>query len=147
MKIEPPIKSRIVKRRLSIRPQFYQTDMMGVIHNSEFFRWFEEGRLQLFADILSFSDAMRYGIVLPVVRNVCDYLKPVRYGDKLILTTMHEVRAEYEGRLAFQHSLANEDTKVELAVGETVVTLVDLKTGRLIRELPEHVREQYWALK
>ena len=145
--IVPPTKPRIVKRKLSIRPQFYQTDMMGVIHNSEFFRWFEEGRLQLLADIVSFEEAMRDGIVLPVVRNVCDYLKPVRYGDKLILTTMHEVRSEYEGRLAFQHSLANEDTKVELAVGETVVTLVDQKTGRLIRELPERIKERYWALK
>ena len=143
----PPDRPRIVKRKLAIRPQFYQTDMMGVIHNSEFFRWFEEGRLHFFADILSFEDAMREGIALPVVRNVCDYLKPVRYGDNLVLATEHEVRAEYGGRLSFRHSLANEDTKVEAAVGETVVTLVDMKTGRLIRELPGRVRDRYLALK
>ena len=144
---EHPDRPRIVKRKLAIWPQFYQTDMMGVVHNSEFFRWFEEGRLGLFDDILSFEEAMREGIALPVVRNVCDYLKPVRYGDRLVLTTTHEVRPEYGGRLSFRHSLANEDTKIEAAVGETVVTLVDMKTGRLIRELPGRIRERYLALK
>ena len=31
--------------------QYYETDQMGVVHHSNYIRWFEEARTKLFEDI------------------------------------------------------------------------------------------------
>ena len=99
-----PAKGRWIKRKLPIRPAFHQTDLMGVIHNSVHFLWFEEGRLQILFDVLPLEEAMALGVAMPVVENVCHYHRPVRFGDPLLLYTTHVVLPAYAGRLGFEHS-------------------------------------------
>ena len=36
-----------IRRRLHLTPAFHQVDMMSVVHNVQFFYWFELGRLQI----------------------------------------------------------------------------------------------------
>ena len=138
---------RLLKRRLPIRPRFHETDMMGVIHNAIYFHWFEEGWMQFMLDVLPMEEAQRLGVAMPVVENACVYAKPVRFGDPLLLFTMHEVHAAYEGRLVFHHSLVHEKHKTEMASGRTVTTLVDLRTGQLVKEWPADVWRRYQALR
>jgi acyl-CoA thioester hydrolase len=136
-----------VKRRLHLTPFFHQTDMMGVIHNSQYFLWFEEGRLAIMKEVLTIEDALKMGFITPVVENHCEYKRYVKFGDPLILFTTHELVAEYEGRLVFRHSLVHETTKLEMAEGFTSVTIVDYKTNRLVKEWPEDLWKRYQGLK
>ena len=76
MTLHPPAPRRLIKRKLPIRPLFHQTDMMGVIHNSVYFLWFEEGRMQILLEILPLAEAIEMGAAMPVVENVCRYRKP-----------------------------------------------------------------------
>lgn len=138
--------TRLVKRRLSIEPAFHQTDLMGVIHNSVHFLWFEQGRLDLLFEILPLEEAMALGVALPVVENVCRYHRPVHFGDPLRLFTSHRIQSTYDGRLVFEHSLVHERQKVELASGFSAVTLIDHRTGHLIKEWPAPAWERYQAL-
>ncbi len=144
---ERTTKGRLVKRKLPIRPCFHQTDMMGVIHNSVYFLWFEEGRLQLLQEVLPVAEAMELGVAMPVVQNTATYRKAVTFGMPLILLTTHHVQPVYEGRLVFQHCLIHEKHKTAMALGQTVATLVDMRSHRLVKEWPAKIWQRYQALQ
>jgi acyl-CoA thioester hydrolase len=136
----------IITSRLDIVPRFHQTDMMGVIHNAEYLLWFEEGRLQIMTSILSIDEALKMGVVTPVVENHCVYKTPARFGDQLRLFTSHTVLTAYEGRLRFEHELVNNATKAQIAIGHTVVTLVDATKLQLIKEWSPDLWARYQQL-
>lgn len=144
---DQPPRNRWITRKLVIEPEFHQVDMMGVVHNAAYFYWFEKGRLEILWSVLPFDEAVRLHLALPVVRHVCNYRNAARFGDRLVLTTLHEVVRRYEGRLVFRHSLMHEGNKTEIAEAETTITIMDMKTGQLIREFPVDVGERYQALK
>jgi acyl-CoA thioester hydrolase len=137
----------LIKRKLSFTPAFHDTDMMGVIHNSVYFLWFEEGRMKILLEVLPIEEAIQLGAAMPVVQNTCYYRKPVRFGMPLQLYTTHRVQPVYEGRLVFRHFLLHEKQRTEMAWGETVVTLVDLRSNQLIKTWPDHVWQRYQQLK
>jgi acyl-CoA thioester hydrolase len=137
----------VIKRRLPVQPAFHETDMMGVIHNSVYFLWFEEGRLRIMLEVLPVEEAMHLGVAMPVVENVCHYRKPVRFGCPLLLYTTHRLQPVYEGRLTFSHYLIHERQRTAMAFGQTVTTLVDARTNRLIKEWPGNLWQRYQALK
>lgn len=137
---------RCITRKLVIEPDFNQIDMMGVAHNAAYFYWFERGRLAILWQILPLEEAICLGIAMPVVRQTCEYRKAVRYGDRLILTTSHEVLRQYEGRFIFKHSLMHETTKMEAASSEVDLVVLDLRSGQLLRDLPSAMWERYQAL-
>jgi acyl-CoA thioester hydrolase len=121
--------------------------MMGVIHNSQYFLWFEEGRLEIMKEIISIEEAISRGFITPVIENKCEYKRYVKFGDPLILFTTHEKINVYEGRLIFFHSLVHQITKLEMASGYSAITIVDYKTGRLIKEWPQDLWKKYLELK
>ena len=137
---------RLIKRQIPIRPSFHQTDMMGVIHNSVYFLWFEEGRLQIMLEVLPIEEALGLGVAMPVVENTASYRKPVQFGMPLTLYTTHRILPVYTGRLVFQHYLIHEKHKTAMAFGQTVTTLVDFKTHRLVKDWPDPIWQRYQRL-
>jgi len=138
---------RRITRKLRITPQFSQTDMTGVIHNAEYFLWFEEGRMQIMRELISVEESLAQGVIPLVVRNSCRYRRPVRLGDELVLITAHGIVETYAGRLVFEHSLVDEKDKAETASGECHVTLFDMRKNQLVKTWPPHVWERYRNLR
>jgi len=69
------------------RVQFAETDMAGIAHFSNYFRWMEEVEHAFFRS-LGMSVIMRHGdgdITWPRVSVSCDYAGPVRFEDELDL--------------------------------------------------------------
>jgi acyl-CoA thioester hydrolase len=120
--------------------------MMGVIHNSVYFLWFEEGRLQIMLEVLPLEEAYALGVSMPVVQNTCHYRKWVKFGCPLVLYTTHHVQPVYEGKLVFNHYLMHETRKTAMAFGQSVTTLVDMRTQRLVKAWPEKVWQRYQGL-
>jgi len=143
---EPTAKLRPIRRRLNLTPAFHQVDMMGVVHNVQFFYWFEAGRMQIMEELLSLEATMKIGVAMPVVENQCTYRRPVRYGDPLVLLTEHLPLPAWEGRLVFTHSLVHRKLKTEMACGRTTATLIDVAGGRLVKEWPDDLWRRYQAL-
>ena len=137
---------RLVKRKLSLQPAFHETDMMGVVHNSNYFLWFERGRLEIMLEVLPVEEALRLGVFMPVVENLCHYRKPVKFGMPLLLYTSHNVQPNYEGRLVFNHYLIHEKLRIAMAFGQTAMTLVEAKTNKLVKEWPAEIWRRYQAL-
>jgi YbgC/YbaW family acyl-CoA thioester hydrolase len=124
---DPTGRPRSIRRRLHLTPAFHQVDMMKVVHNVQFFYWFEMGRTQLMEEFMTLDASMKLGVAMPVVENQCLYRRPVRYGDPLLLITEHRRLSAWAGRLTFSHSLV-------------------LATGRLVKEWPDDLWQRYQAL-
>ena len=135
-----------ITRRVTIEVEFHHVDMLQVVHNSQYFKWFEKGRLQFLEEFCPVSYALANNIATPVVMNHCEYLSPAAYGDELVVTTRHFIKEQWDGRFLFEHHISNKKTKVELCHGETAVTVLDFKTGKLVKEIPEELWEKYHSL-
>lgn len=133
---------REIRGTIDISVEFRDVDLLNVVHNSVYFLWFERGRLSLLETIVPFSEALKKGIAMIVVHQSCDYLAPARFGDELILTTRTVLSDSYEGRLRFRHELANKRTLASVAGGETELTLWNVDEKRLIRTVPESIRDR-----
>lgn len=144
--VDPAGRPHPIRRRLHLTPAFHQVDMMGVVHNVQYFYWFEQGRLQIMEELMSLDASLKLGVVMPVVENQCLYRKPVRYGDPLLLLTAHHRLRAWEGRLVFSHSLVHRKLKTEMACGRTTTTLIDISTGRLVKEWPHDLWQRYQAI-
>ncbi len=70
------------------RVKYYETDMMGVVHHSNYIRWFEEARVEFLRDIdLSYRGMEEQGIMIPVVSVSCRYKTPATFDDEVIVRT------------------------------------------------------------
>ncbi len=71
--------------------RYYETDLMGIVHHSNYVRFFECGRIQMLADMgLPIHEIEKAGIMLPVVSVECNYKLPTRMGDRLRIVSRIE---------------------------------------------------------
>ncbi len=74
-----------------IEVRYYETDLMGIVHHSNYVRYFECGRHQLLQDIkVPVTEIEASGIMLPIVKVVCNYKKPAKMGDIIRVVTTIE---------------------------------------------------------
>jgi acyl-CoA thioester hydrolase len=65
---------------------YYETDQMGVIHHSNYIRWFEESRTYFLEQIgLSYDKLEDDCILIPVLSVSCKYKSSVRFNEKVII--------------------------------------------------------------
>ena len=91
------------------KAHYYETDQMGVVHHSNYIRWFEEARLSVLDQMgISYRQLEADGIIIPVVDVSCRYLQSVRYDDTVCisvhLTKYNGVRMEFSYEVLFQES-------------------------------------------
>ena len=68
------------------KTQYYETDQMGVIHNSNYFRWFEEARTDFMERVgLPYAKMEEMGLRIAVTDSACSYKSPVHYGDEAVV--------------------------------------------------------------
>ena len=64
------------------KTNYYETDRMGVIHHSNYIRYFEEARTALMEQSgFSYEEMEQGGVISPVLEIQCEYRSPVRFGD------------------------------------------------------------------
>ena len=64
------------------KTQYYESDQMGVIHHSNYIRWFEEARTAFMDDRgYTYARLEHEGIISPVITVECEYRKMMHYGD------------------------------------------------------------------
>ena len=64
--------------------QYYETDMMGVVHHANYLHWMEEARID-FMDRLGFpyAEMEKKGVFSPVKAVSCEYRRPCSFGDEI----------------------------------------------------------------
>ncbi|MCM1522952.1 MAG: acyl-CoA thioesterase [Ruminococcus sp.] len=64
------------------RVYYYETDKMGIVHHSNYIRWFEEARVDLIEQAgLPFETVEEQGLMTPVLSAECRYKLPFRFGE------------------------------------------------------------------
>ena len=65
---------------------YHETDQMGVIHHSNYFRWLEEARVYFLDELgLSYKHMEEIGIISPVVSIAAEYKKPVKFDEIVVI--------------------------------------------------------------
>lgn len=68
------------------KAQYYETDQMGIIHHSNYIRWFEEARTSLLDEVgFGYDQMEKEGIIVPVLAISCDYTSMVRYNQTVLI--------------------------------------------------------------
>lgn len=68
--------------------QYYETDQMGVVHHSNYIRWFEEARIYFLEQSnLNYENLEDEGIMSPVTAVDCKYKSPARFGESVEIIT------------------------------------------------------------
>ncbi|ALV21964.1 acyl-CoA thioesterase [Carnobacterium antarcticum] len=68
------------------KAQYYETYQMGIIHHSNYIRWFEEARTSLLDEVgFGYDQMEKEGIIVPVLAISCDYTSMVRYNQTVLI--------------------------------------------------------------
>ncbi len=118
----------------NLRVRYYETDKMGIVHHSNYIRFFECARLSFMEKmgfgIEKFEEA---GIVLPIVEIKCNYKYPTTVGEKLRVTV--EIQELPKARFKLHQNIYNEKG-VLCASGYVVSAFMNTKTNR-VQSCPE----------
>lgn len=122
-----------------LRVRYAETDQWGTVYHSNFFIWFEVGRVELLRSMgFSYKEMEEQGDSHTVVVEVkCSYEKPARYDDLISVRTW--VAESQRRTLRFAYEVFNDETGQRLARGETLHVICDGQ-GRP-KALPEKYRE------
>src|SRR5690348_4447136 len=117
-----------------IRVRYAETDQMGVVYHSNYFIWFEVGRVDLLRELGFTYRQMEQedGCYIAVVDARCRFKAPARYDDEIVIRTrLKNVR---ESLVHFAYQAVRERDGALLAEGETMHIVTDSAMRR--RELP-----------
>lgn len=118
-----------------LRVKFYDTDLMGVVHHSNYIRWFETGRVEYFRNIgIDLNEMIEDKIIFPLTEVRAKYFQPARFDDELEIETtalaLTKVMAEFKYNIRLKG-----DEKI-LVSGQSKNVFTSMETGKIIR-LPE----------
>lgn len=123
--------------------RFVETDMMGVVHHSNHFRWFEMARVEYLrqAGVL-LLDLMAEDIVFPITDVSCQYKASARFDDWLLIRA--KMLDLSRAKMVFAYEIVRESDAALLATGRTQNVFTD-GNGKIIR-LPQQYYERLNAL-
>ena len=112
--------------------RYYETDGQGVVHHSNYFRYFELARVELLgAGGGSYAELEAAGVLLVVAKISCKFHSPARFGDTLRVwirtERAHGARIDHKYRLTVEGRL--------VAEGESTIACIDRK-GQ-VQRIPE----------
>lgn len=87
--------------------QYYETDMMGITHHSNYIRWMEEARTNYLDELgWPYKKMEEEGIFSPVINVECAYKKTTSYEDVVNIETSI---SEFKGvKLKLKYVMTNE---------------------------------------
>ncbi len=116
------------KHTCAFRVLYADVDRMGVMHHSQYIKYFEYARTEMLRDCgITYKSLEEKGIIMPVTRLGIKYVKPAFYDDLLTVQTL--VREMKGPRVCFEYRIYN-DTGQLLTIAETILVFIDAKTQR-----------------
>lgn len=68
------------------KAHYYETDMMGVVHHSNYIRYFEEARIAFMDSLkIPYKDLEDNGIMSPVLSVHCEYKRMVQFDETMLI--------------------------------------------------------------
>lgn len=145
----------MIKTECNLEVRYYETDLMGIVHHSNYIRYFEYGRIKMLDEIgLPISVIEGNGVMLPVVSTFCTYKTPSRMGDTLkIISSMEnmpmakmKIKTQILKESTINPLTPEEEIGTVVAEGEVVIGFIKADTRRPCRipEFAVQVMEKYF---
>ena len=111
--------------------RYYETDQMGIVHHSNYIRYFECGRMAMLEEVgLPMHKIEETGVMMPITAVDCKYRIPAKLGDKLRIVTM--INEMPRARLTVHTEIYNQEDQL-LSSGSVTMGFIDSATRRPIR--------------
>ncbi|MEE0863819.1 MAG: thioesterase family protein [Alistipes sp.] len=111
-----------------IRVEYHHTDQMGIVHHSNYVKFFEVARTEwLRAMGLTYAEMERRGVMMPIVEVNVKYRQPAYYDELISVTAMVEELPM--ARMIFKYEIRGEDGR-DIASGSTTLGFIDKTTRR-----------------
>lgn len=100
------------------RAQYYETDQMGIIHHSNYIRWFEEARVYLMEKLgFGYHVMEERGIMSPVLSVNCTYKSMTRFHEIVVIEPQV---LDYTGvQMTIGYTIREKETGEIRCTGET----------------------------
>lgn len=109
---------------------YYETDQMGIVHHSNYIRWFEEARIDMLEKIgLPYAKMEEDGIVIPVLAVNCEYRKMVKFDEEVEIRVKLESFSGVKFRLSYE--ILDDKSKEPCTLGTSEHCFLD-KNNQLI---------------
>jgi acyl-CoA thioester hydrolase len=128
--------------RTSRRVEFADTDMAGIAHFANFFRWMEAAEVEFLRSI-GLSVSMTAGglkLALPRVSASCDFMRPVFFEDRLDIS----VTLEKIGRSSLTYLFDFHKAGEHIARGKITAVCCQVADDKKLQaiEIPSPIREK-----
>lgn len=124
------------KHMFQVRVRTWEVDWQGVVHNSNYLRYMEIGRLEYrrsYGYDLSTDGTFNDGLKVFVVHNAIDYLATAALDD--VLNVYTRVSWIKNSSFSFEHIIEKDSEKRLLATGLGIIVNVDYNSNRPV-DLP-----------
>lgn len=92
----------------TIRVSYSDTDQMGFVHHSNYLKYYETARWNLFRHLgITYKEIEETGTLLPVVNVEMQYLKPAFYDEELVIET--SITSAKGPKIILHYKILNED--------------------------------------
>ncbi len=127
----------MIEHVYTFRVMYPDTDQMGTVHHSNYVKYYETARWELFRSIgIAYKSVEEAGYLLPVITMKVKFLKTTSYDS--LLTVKTTLTAMKGVRLWFRYALFNEQGEL-INEAETELAFVDKATWKPC-PAPEFVR-------
>jgi len=120
----------LLKNETEVIVRFNEADPLGIVWHGHYVRYFEDGREAFCKEQgISYLDFYHNGWAIPIVSINCDYKKPLRYGEKIIVETTFIPCVA--AKLIFEYRILHPETKEVIAKGSSIQVFVDVRSFEL----------------
>jgi acyl-CoA thioester hydrolase len=115
---------------------YYETDQMGIVHHSNYIRWFEEARIDFLEKIgLEMSVIEERGVQIPVLSVASNYRQMTRFGEEFEVRMTVE---KYNGiKMSISYEVVGTKDNVIKNTGTSEHCFIDM-TGKIISLKKSH---------
>jgi acyl-CoA thioester hydrolase len=119
----------MITSRATVSVRYAETDMMGVVYHGSYLPWLEIGRTQLLKDHgVPYRTLEADGFFLPVVEVNMRYLRPAKYDDEVVITTILKEKPSLRIRMEYELHRG-----IELIATATTLHVFIDRTGKPVR--------------
>ena len=121
----------MLQSELFLDVRYYETDQMGLVHHSNYIRYFECGRTAMLKELgLPLEKIEETGVMLPVVSVECRYKVPAKLGDTLKVVSI--INEAPRAKLVIRNEIFNPAGQL-VCEGEVLLGFIDSHTRRPVR--------------
>jgi acyl-CoA thioester hydrolase len=129
---------------VTVRVRYAETDQMGVVYHSNYFIWFEVGRVEIMRALGFDYKHMEIedDIYMVVADAYCRYHHPARYDE--LLTVRTQILEAKNRVLKFGYEIFRQQDQKLLATGHTIHIACN-RSGH-VRQFPDKYKQAFLAL-